>query len=117
MFQLLLTAERVIADLSIHNANVFYELGVRHALRDKRTYLIRSKSDDVPFDLKTQRYLEYDRDHPGASKEDLAVAVFLIAPEPADAAAGLRESRDIVARVPGADIRFKYMQREAGNAR
>jgi hypothetical protein len=72
MFQSLLTADLVIADLSIHNANVFYELGIRHALRDKRTYLIRSKSDEVPFDLKTDRYLEYDRDNPGASKDDLA---------------------------------------------
>ena len=27
MFQLLLTADLVIADISIHNANVFYELG------------------------------------------------------------------------------------------
>src|SRR5712691_13459792 len=35
MFRLLLTADLVIADLSIHNANVFYELGMRHALRDK----------------------------------------------------------------------------------
>jgi hypothetical protein len=40
MFQRLLTADLVIADLSIHNANVFYELGIRHALRDKRTLLL-----------------------------------------------------------------------------
>ena len=71
MFQRLLTADLVIADLSIHNANVFYELGIRHALRDKRTFLIRSKSDDVPFDLKTDRYLEYDRVNPAKSKEAL----------------------------------------------
>src|SRR5436190_24179738 len=43
MFQLLLTADLVIADVSIDNANVFYELGIRHALRDKRTLLLRSK--------------------------------------------------------------------------
>ena len=34
MFQLLLTADLVVADISIHNANVFYELGMRHALRE-----------------------------------------------------------------------------------
>jgi hypothetical protein len=33
MFQRLLTADLVIADISIQNANVYYELGVRHALR------------------------------------------------------------------------------------
>lgn len=65
MFELLAKADIVIADMSIHNANVFYELGVRHALRDKRTVLIRSRSDDVPFDLRTDRYLEYDKDDPG----------------------------------------------------
>ncbi|MBD0286304.1 MAG: hypothetical protein ICV79_12900, partial [Flavisolibacter sp.] len=34
MFSLLLLADVVIADITIHNANVFYELGIRHALRD-----------------------------------------------------------------------------------
>ena len=42
MFEQLLVADLVIADISIHNANVFYELGIRHALRDKRTFLIKS---------------------------------------------------------------------------
>ncbi len=64
MFQLLLVADLVLADISIHNANVFYELGIRHALRDKRTILIRGGGDDVPFDLKTDRYLSYDREKP-----------------------------------------------------
>ena len=60
MFHLLLTADLVVADMSIHNANVFYELGIRHALRDKRTFLIRAPVDDTPFDLLTDRYLRYD---------------------------------------------------------
>ena len=68
MFELLAKADLVIADISIHNANVFYELGARHALRDKRTFLIRSRSDEVPFDLRTDRYLEYDKDEPGRER-------------------------------------------------
>src|SRR5436309_8393928 len=67
MFQRLLTADLVIADLSIHNANVFYELGIRHALRGKRTFLLRSNQDAYPFDLQTDRYLAYDKDNPAAS--------------------------------------------------
>lgn len=67
MFQLLLTADVVIADISIHNANVFYELGIRHALREKLTFLIRTKKDEVPFDLKTDRYLSYE--YPNVSKQ------------------------------------------------
>src|SRR5689334_4862780 len=64
MFSQLLLADLVIADLSIHNANVFYELGIRHALRDKKTFLIRCNKDEIPFDLKTDRYLSYDAANP-----------------------------------------------------
>lgn len=67
MFQMLAHADVVIADMSIHNANVFYELGARHALRPKRTYLIRFSGDEVPFDIKTDRYLAYDCNDPAAS--------------------------------------------------
>src|SRR6185312_11512832 len=80
MFEQLLIADLVIADISIHNANVFYELGIRHALRDKRTFLIKSKESDsreidVPFDLKTDRYLSYDAKNPGGAVDILAAAL------------------------------------------
>ena len=76
MFQKLLTADVVIADISIHNANVYYELGIRHALRGKHTFMIRArgadiKTDEVPFDLKTDRYLGYDSKDPAASVDNL----------------------------------------------
>src|SRR6185503_437412 len=76
MFQRLLTADLVIAEISIHNANVYYELGVRHALRGKHTFMIRArgagiKTDEVPFDIKTDRYLTYDGVNPAASVDDL----------------------------------------------
>ncbi len=71
MFQQLLVADIVIADVSIHNANVFYELGIRHALQPRRTFLLRAKSQkeggpevEVPFDLRTDRYLTYDSEKP-----------------------------------------------------
>lgn len=71
MFAQLLLADLVIADLSIHNANVFYELGVRHALRDKKTFLIRCSIDEIPFDLKTDRYLTYPAENPAECLEAL----------------------------------------------
>ena len=76
MFQRLLTADLIIADISIQNANVYYELGVRHALRGKHTFMIRArgagiKTDEVPFDIKTDRYLTYDGVDPSASVDDL----------------------------------------------
>src|SRR6186997_2505853 len=58
MFRLLVCADLVIADISIHNANVFYELGIRHGVRPNATFLLRAKSDrKYPFDLQTDRYL------------------------------------------------------------
>lgn len=71
MFAQLLLADLVIADLSIHNANVFYELGIRHALRDKKTYLIRCSKDEIPFDLKTDRYLSYPAADPASALDAL----------------------------------------------
>ena len=75
MFEQILIADLVVADISIHNANAFYELGIRHAFRDKRTFLIKSKGDDVPFDLKTDRYLPYDAEKPGDSLTELIEAL------------------------------------------
>jgi hypothetical protein len=78
-------ADLVIADISIHNANVFYELGIRHALEPGRTFLLRAKStkdpkdrgpeDEVPFDLRTDRYLEYDSTQPAATRDLLIRAL------------------------------------------
>src|SRR5215213_11207547 len=75
MFQLLLTADLVVADLSIHNANVFYELGIRHALRDRHTFLLRSDSDKFPFDLQTDRYFTYNKDAPEGDVDKLYAAL------------------------------------------
>lgn len=66
MFQQLLVADLVIVDISLHNANIFYELGIRHALRDKRTILIRCSGIEVPLNLKTDRYLTYDAATPAS---------------------------------------------------
>jgi hypothetical protein len=67
MFRELVLADVVVADVSVHNANVFYELGIRHAARSRATVLIRARIDEVPFDLKTDRYLSYDPVHPAAA--------------------------------------------------
>ena len=62
MFRLLVTADLVIADVSLHNPNVFYELGIRHGLQQRHTFLLREKSTAAlyPFDLQTDRYFVYD---------------------------------------------------------
>ena len=73
MFGLIIEADLVVCDITIHNANVFYELGIRHALRKKRSVLIKGGpvKDSTPFDILTDRYLAYDINSPAAKKEEL----------------------------------------------
>lgn len=52
MYERLLTADVVIADLSTSNKNAFYELGVRHALRPHTTIVIcEDGAKSFPFDV------------------------------------------------------------------
>lgn len=57
------SAKLVLADLSGKNANVFYELGLAHALA-KPAILITESMEDVPFDLRALRVLEYNKNEP-----------------------------------------------------
>lgn len=59
MFQELLMADLVVADLTINNPNVWYELGVRHALRARGVILINGGTATPAFDLYTDRKLTY----------------------------------------------------------
>lgn len=49
----------VVADLSYHNANVFYELAIRHMLGKPYVQMIR-KGDRIPFDVGQQRTIFFD---------------------------------------------------------
>ncbi len=51
MYQQLLDADIVIADISTANVNAFYELGIRHALRRRTTIVISEDKLVYPFDL------------------------------------------------------------------
>lgn len=51
MYEYLLTADVVIADISTSNANALYELGVRHALRPYTTITIAEDKMVFPFDV------------------------------------------------------------------
>lgn len=56
--ELICTSRVVICDLSGRNANVFYEAGIAHTL-GKDVILITQSADDVPFDLRHLRYVQY----------------------------------------------------------
>lgn len=59
MFQELLLADLCIADMSIDNANVFYELGIRHAFRKRGVVHIQAGRGYMPFDVFNVRTIPY----------------------------------------------------------
>lgn len=52
-------AKVLVAELTTRNPNVFYELGIAHAL-NKPVVLVSSNEPDVPFDLHHIRVIYYD---------------------------------------------------------
>jgi hypothetical protein len=59
IIEYLLHSRLVIADLSFHNPNVFYELAIRHMVGKPTVHIIR-KEDQIPFDLKDFRTIGID---------------------------------------------------------
>ena len=56
-------AKILLADLTGKNPNVFYELGLAHAL-GRPAILISESLDDIPFDLRALRIILYDKNAP-----------------------------------------------------
>src|SRR4029077_4384153 len=86
MFAELVTADFVLADISILNANVFYELGIRHTVGPRGVICLHAGWADRPFDVAPQRTFRYDgklfrvgREHDDAWKAELAAEVLRLA--------------------------------------
>lgn len=60
-------ARFLVADVTGRNPNVFYELGIAHAI-DKEVIIITQKIDDVPFDTKHIRHIVYEFTPRGVKK-------------------------------------------------
>jgi len=74
MYELLLSADVVVADLSTSNANAIYELGVRHALRPHTTIVMAEKNFKFPFDIKSLLIRSYNHLGEGIDAEDAETA-------------------------------------------
>jgi hypothetical protein len=78
MFERLLLCEYAVADVTLANANVFYELGIRHAARPLTTILVAADQRPLPFDVAMLRVVPYSLSSAGepetidADKERLA---------------------------------------------
>ncbi|HWK86482.1 MAG TPA: hypothetical protein VNQ34_03155 [Xanthobacteraceae bacterium] len=58
IYNQIMAADFIIADMTGRNANVFYETGYAHA-KGKTCLLLTSNADDIPFDLKHHRHIIY----------------------------------------------------------
>jgi hypothetical protein len=58
ILRIMIRSRLVIANIGSRNPNVFYELGIAHAL-DKSTILVSETISDVPFDIQSKRILIY----------------------------------------------------------
>lgn len=60
MYEMLLRAELVVADISTGNVNAVYELGVRHALRPNSTIVMKEAEGRLHFDLNHVNTFQYE---------------------------------------------------------
>ncbi|MGE5598303.1 MAG: TRAFs-binding domain-containing protein [Bacteroidota bacterium] len=65
MFERLMLCDYAVADLTTANANVFYELGIRHGVRPHSTVLMFGQGSRLPFDVSPLRGLPYRIDGHG----------------------------------------------------
>lgn len=69
----------VICDCTGRNPNVFYEIGIAHSL-GKEVILITQNGEDVPFDLRHLRYLNYLNNNEGLAQLENSLVSRLQAP-------------------------------------
>jgi hypothetical protein len=78
MFERLILCEYAIADLTTANANVFYELGLRHAIRPASTVLLFAKdTGQLPFDIAPLRSMPYEIDAGGRPVNTISMSTVL----------------------------------------
>ncbi len=77
MFERLMMCDYAVADLTTANANVFYELGIRHGVRPYSTVLMAAIGMRLPFDVSPLRAILYEIDRighpvdPGRARREL----------------------------------------------
>ncbi len=59
MIRFIAEADVAVVDITTWNANVFYELGIRHALRDRVTVILRRATTPNPFNITGMETIDY----------------------------------------------------------
>ena len=65
MYERLMLSDFALADVTGANPNVYYELGIRHALRPRSTVMVFAEGTNLPFDVASQRGTPYHMDDSG----------------------------------------------------
>jgi tetratricopeptide (TPR) repeat protein len=65
MFERLMLCQYAVADITGANPNVFYELGIRHAMRPRSTVIVFAEGTVLPFDIALVRGIAYKTDGAG----------------------------------------------------
>jgi len=86
MFERLILCPYAVADLTFANANVYYELGVRQAVRPRSTVLLFADGGRLPFDIQDLRTIQYKLEGQRLAAEHIKDAK-------SEIAASLRQSR------------------------
>lgn len=76
IIELLISAPMVVADMTGHNPNVFYELAVRHAAKLPVVHMIE-KGQTIPFDVAPQRAIFYELALDGAEEAKKSLGAML----------------------------------------
>ena len=69
--------EVAVVDVTTLNPNVFYELGVRNALCDKITIIVKRKGTTLPFNIKDLRVIDYDLNPKSVKKAKECIIEFI----------------------------------------
>ena len=80
----ILSAPLVVADLTGHNANVLYELAIRHVVRKPVVQIIQN-GKALPFDIAAQRTIQLDLKDPDsvdAAKNELSKQIASVEKDP-----------------------------------
>jgi MAP3K TRAFs-binding domain len=92
MFERLILCPYAVADLTFANANVYYELGVRHAVRPWSTVLLFAEGGRLPFDIQDLRTIQYKLDGQCLAAEHIEVAKGAIAKSLRESKKGFKDS-------------------------
>lgn len=104
MFRDLRDRPVVLADLSLDNPNVFYELGIRHVMASSGTVLICREGASLPFDVGLSRVIFYTYDGTSLDWEEVERVIPIVAAALQEARRGKPDS-PVHALLPGAVFR------------